>query len=77
MTRTVYGSQFWIKTSERALKTFAQVAAALVGGDRLNWLTLDWWTILKLSAVGAVLSILTSIGSRNLGNTKNDPEVLP
>ena len=77
MTSTVYGTQFWIKASERALKTFAQVTVALATGDQINLLALDWLTILKLAAITAGLSVLTSVGSRNLGTVKNDPEVLP
>ena len=48
---------------ERATKTVAQTALALIGAGALNVLTADWQQILGVSLGAGVLSILTSIAS--------------
>jgi hypothetical protein len=54
---------FWRFALERAIKTFAQTALALLGAGALNVLTVDWSQALGVSAGAAVLSILTSVAS--------------
>jgi hypothetical protein len=54
---------FWRFALERAIKTFAQTALALLGAGALNILTADWTQVLGVSAGAFVLSILTSVGS--------------
>lgn len=54
---------FWKLATERAVKTFAQTALALLGASTLNVLTVDWQQAIGVSAGAAVLSYLTSIVS--------------
>lgn len=52
----------WLKAAAiRALKTFAQTAAALLGAGAINVIEVDWIGILGVSATAAVASILTSL----------------
>ena len=54
---------FWRDAIERAVKTAAQTAVALIGTDMVGFLELDWLQIASVSGVAAVLSVLTSVGS--------------
>lgn len=59
--------QFWTATAERAVKTAAQVAAALIGTGAVGITTLDWAQIGSVAATAAVVSILTSLASDRVG----------
>lgn len=58
-------SDYWIRWAKaaliRAIKTFAQTAAALLGAGAVNVVDVDWLTILGISATAAVVSLLTSL----------------
>lgn len=58
---------FWTETAERALKTVAQTAVALVGAEAFNVLTADWAEIGAVAAGAGVVSVLTSLGSIPVG----------
>ncbi|GAB3042283.1 holin [Sediminivirga luteola] len=61
---SVYASkEFWTATAERAIKTAAQTAIALIGTDQVGILDLDWSQICSVVATAVVLSFLTSVGS--------------
>ena len=52
----------WIKAAGiRALKTFAQTAVGMVGGEMVGLLDVDWLGVLSVAATAAVLSLLTSV----------------
>ena len=52
----------WLKAALiRAVKTFAQTAAAMLGAGAVNVISVDWLGILGVSATAAVASILTSL----------------
>ena len=52
----------WIKAALiRAIKTFAQTMAALIGTGAVGFTDLDWLKILSVSGVAALLSLLTSV----------------
>lgn len=53
---------------ERAVKTFCQTLAALLGVDGLDLLSVDWKQALSAAGLAALLSILTSIASGGFGN---------
>lgn len=58
----------WTKTFalavlERALKTFAQSAAALLVAAGTGLLDADWVQIASVSGMAAVVSVLTSVGT--------------
>lgn len=56
-------ARFWAATAERAVKTAAQTAIALIGTDQIGVLDLDWGQIGSVTGTAVVLSILTSIAS--------------
>lgn len=58
---------FWVATLERAVKTAAQVAAALIGTGAVGITELDWAQIGSVSATSAVVSVLTSLASDRIG----------
>ena len=52
----------WFKAAGiRALRTFAQAACSLIGGDMVGILEIDWVGVLSVAATAAVLSLLTSV----------------
>lgn len=52
----------WIKAAGiRALKTFAQTAVGMLGGELVGILEVDWLGVLSVAATAAVLSLLTSV----------------
>lgn len=53
---------FWRATAERGIRTLAQSAAALLVGNGLGLLTVDWVAVGSVSGLAAVVSVLTSIG---------------
>lgn len=73
----MFTKAFWIAAGERAIKTFAQTAAALWGGDAaLNIVDIDLGEVAGLSASAAALSVLTSLASIPL--SKGDsPSLVP
>ena len=60
-------AQFWAATLERAVKTAAQVAAALIGTGAVGVTELDWAQIGSVAATAAVVSVLTSLASDRIG----------
>ena len=59
--------EFWASTFERAVKTFAQAAVALIGTGAAGVTELDWQQIGSVSLVAAIVSILTSLASDRIG----------
>jgi hypothetical protein len=59
---------FWRAAAERAVKTFAQSLAALLVADGTDVLSTDWGARLSVAAMAAVVSVLTSVGSAQVGD---------
>lgn len=59
---------FWAAALERAVKTAAQTAVALIGTGAVGITSLDWVQIGSIAATAAVVSILTSLASDRLGS---------
>lgn len=57
---------FWAATTERAIKTFAQAAIAVLGANTFGLLDADWVGVLSSSGMAAVVSVLTSIASSGM-----------
>ena len=52
----------WLRAAGmRAIKTFAQTAVAMIGGDMVGLMQVEWVAVLSVSATAAVVSLLTSI----------------
>ncbi|MDT0270593.1 holin [Streptomyces sp. DSM 44915] len=54
---------FWRATLERAVRTFAQVLAAVLGADAVDILTVDWPAALATAAGAALLAVLTAVAT--------------
>ncbi len=59
---------FWVDAAERAVKTCAQTALAVIGVDQLDIIAADWAAIASIAVGGAVLSVLSSIASARIGD---------
>ena len=52
----------WFKAAGiRAIKTMAQTAVSLLGGDMVGILSVDWVAVLSVSAMAGLVSMLTSV----------------
>ena len=52
----------WIKAAGiRAIKTVAQTAVAMIGGEMTGLLQVDWVAVASVAAVAGVVSLLTSV----------------
>lgn len=54
--------KFWNYALERAIKTAAQTATAVLGAGMVNLLQVDLLSLLAVAGGSALLSVLTSIG---------------
>ncbi len=54
---------FWKATAERAVKTVAQSAVALITANATGLLDIDWVQLASVSGLAGLVSVLTSIGS--------------
>ncbi|MEH0431296.1 holin [Streptomyces stelliscabiei] len=52
---------FWKATLERMVRTFAQAVLALLGGDGLGLIDVDWGQALSIGGLAAVAALLTAI----------------
>ena len=62
---------FWKDALERAISTFAQVIGAVAGGDGLGLLKADLQTLLIVGLLGALGSIIKSIGAYKLTDSNS------
>lgn len=54
--------------AERAIKTFAQSAVAVLTAGATGVLDVDWINVLSVSLLATIISVLTSIGSGKVGD---------
>lgn len=59
---------FWTATAERAAKSFGQGALVAVGGNVVSAWELDYLGVAGTAAGMALVSILTSVASANVGD---------
>lgn len=69
--------RFAADTCERAVKTVAQTAVALLGAGAINVLELDWVSLCSVSAGAGLVSVLTSIASRPIGGDPESASLVP
>lgn len=65
---TIFTRSFFKDTAERAIKTVAQSAAALLVGNGVGVLDVDWVGVASVAGLAGVVSLLTSIGSGYVGD---------
>jgi len=66
---------FWRLAVERAVKTFAQTLAAVLGAGGIGLIDAPWLTAFSTAAVALLVSLLTSVASAPIGRP-NDPSLL-
>jgi hypothetical protein len=52
---------FWAYAAERAIKTAAQTAVAVLGAGMVSLLTIDFASLVAVAGGAALLSVLTSV----------------
>ncbi len=72
----MFTALFWKRATERAVKSFAQSLAALLGASGLGLFNADWVQALSTAGMVALLSVLTSVASTKLGDSES-PSALP
>lgn len=72
---SIYTKEFWVKATERAVKTLAQFVLVMFGGESFNIFTLDWMQFAGVALAGVVVSYATSIVSANFGD-KGTPSLV-
>jgi hypothetical protein len=64
----LFTSSFWVSALERAVKTLCQsLLAMLTVAPAFNVLNVSWANALGVAAGAAILSLLTSMASINIG----------
>ena len=71
---TIWQMQFWKNTAELVLRGAAIAAATGMGGSLVDAWHLNWATIGGMALSGAVLSLVTSLSSAQVGQ-KGSPLV--
>lgn len=66
---------FWKDAFERAVKTVAQAAVAVLAANATGLLDVDWLQIASVAGLAGLVSILTSVGSGAV--TKGDASLVP
>jgi len=54
---------FWKGAGERAIKTFAATLAALIGGDGIGIVDVDWSASLGVAGLATLVSFLFAVGN--------------
>ena len=64
---TLTTTAFWKATAERAVKTVAQSAVALITAQATGLLDVEWLALASISGLAGLVSVLTSIASSGVG----------
>ena len=63
----MFTGAFWQAAGERAIRTFAQALAALIGANAVSIIDIDWAASVGVAATAALLSVLTSLAASGVG----------
>jgi hypothetical protein len=72
----VFSRYFWRATAERAVKSFAQSLLALLSAQQIGLLDVAWVASLSTAGMVTLLSVLTSLASTQVGDSR-DPSAVP
>lgn len=64
---SVFSRAFWRATAERAIKSAAQGALVIVGGNQVDAWSIDGHGVIGAAAGSAIVSVLMSIVSSSVG----------
>lgn len=66
----------WVKAAGiRAIRTFAQTMLAMIGGNTVGVMEVDWGGILSVATTAAIMSLLTSLaGLPELEEKENEDD---
>jgi len=59
----IFTKTFWAYAGERAIKTVAQAAIAVLGTGATGILAIDWQGVVSVSLMAGLISVLTSVAS--------------
>ena len=68
---------FWKQALERAIKMFAGSAIGLLSGDGIGILNANWGDAFSVAGLAAVVSLLMSVASSQIGAAKGSPSLVP
>jgi threonine dehydrogenase-like Zn-dependent dehydrogenase len=57
----IFSLEFWSYAGERAIKTVAQSAIAVLGTGSIGLFAIDWVSLASVSLGAGLLSVLTSV----------------
>jgi hypothetical protein len=67
VVRVIFTKPFWAAAAERAVKTFAQTLLAVLTAGHVGLLDVPWSAVLSAAGLAALLSVLTSVSTANIG----------
>lgn len=67
----MFTKTFWKDTAERCVKTIAQTMVAMLTAGATGLLTVDYINLLSVAGLAGLVSVLTSIGSASVGDSKS------
>lgn len=68
---------FWKQALERAIKMFAGSAIGVLSGDGIGVFNANWGDAFSVAGMAAVVSVLLSIASSQIGVAKGSPSLVP
>jgi hypothetical protein len=67
----ILSKEFWTYAGERAIKTIAQTALAVIAASELiGVLDIDWTAVFSVAALAGIASILTSVALPTVKDTE-------
>jgi len=66
----IFTKSFWAYAGERAIKTVAQAALAVIGTGAVGVLAVDWQGVVSVAVMAGVVSVLTSVASHGKSDTE-------
>lgn len=68
---------FWKQALERAVKMFAGSAIGVLSGDGIGLFNANWGDAFSVAGMAAVVSVLLSVASSQIGAAKSSPSLVP